>query len=73
MAVLKVSTPRMLTAPKSASASSNTSDKPAAQAGRAIGSAARKKADSGPWPSERAASMAALPWRRKAARTTRNT
>ncbi|OHE80211.1 MAG: hypothetical protein A2X76_08300 [Lysobacterales bacterium GWF1_69_6] len=63
----------MLTAPKSASASSSTRVRPATQAGRAIGSAARKKAATGPWPSERAASMAALPWRRKAARTTRKT
>ncbi len=51
MTVVKVSTPKYCTAPKSASVSIRTSATPAAMAGQAMGSAMRRKDSKGDAPS----------------------
>lgn len=68
MAVVKVSKLNTETAPKSARVSISASAVPAAMAGRAMGSATRKKLPQALRPWTRAASMGAVPWLRKAAR-----
>jgi hypothetical protein len=71
MPVVKVLIAKCCTVPKSARTSISTSAVPPAIAGRASGSATRKKAEDRPWPSVREHSIRQVDCCRNAARQSR--
>ena len=71
MPVVKVSTPKYWTVPKSARASISASATPPAIAGRASGTATSRKLPQGPRPSVRLTSIMQVHCSRKAARASR--